>query len=98
MGRHLWSLCVDDFGVNYVGEEHKRHLLESLKENYEVTVEDGGTRCLGMTFEWDHENRKVHLSMPEYVPDALKRLDHPTPLKRHDQPHPHILSIYGASV
>ena len=50
-----------------MGEEHKQHLLECLKNNYEITVEDKRTRYLGMMLEWDHVNRKVHLTMPGYV-------------------------------
>ena len=37
--RHKWqpvlfSLIVDDFGVEYVGNHHADHLLNALKENY----------------------------------------------------------------
>ena len=43
MWRHKWqpvlfSLIVDYFGVEYVGKHHADHLLNALKENYEVTV------------------------------------------------------------
>ena len=40
----------------------------------------------------------MHLSMPQYVPEALKRFDHPPPETRKDQPYPHIPPIYGARV
>ena len=30
----LFSLIVDDFGVEYVGKHHSDHLLNALKENY----------------------------------------------------------------
>ena len=89
---------MDDFGVKYVGEEHKKHLLDCLRKNYELTVEDEGTRYLGMTLEWDYIQRKVHLSMPGYIPKALKRFDHEPPLKRQDQPYPHVPPNYGARV
>ena len=47
MWRHKWrpvlfSLIVDDFGVEYVGKRHTDHLLNALKKNYEVTVNDKG--------------------------------------------------------
>ena len=92
-----FSLCVDDFGVKYVGEEHKQHLLQSLKKHYEITVEDEGTRYLGITLEWDYVKRKVHLSMPGYVPKALKRFNHEAPNRPQDQPYPHVPPNYGAS-
>ena len=91
-----FSLCVDDFGVKYVGEEHKQHLLACLKKNYEITVEDEGTRYLGMTLEWDYINRKVHLTMPGYVPKALKRFNHTAPNRPQNQPYPHVPPNYGA--
>ena len=31
----VFSLVVDNFGVNYVGEEHAKHLLDILLANYE---------------------------------------------------------------
>ena len=42
-----FTLVVDDFGVNYVGEEHAKHLLNILLENDEGVHEDwGGTQFL----------------------------------------------------
>ena len=37
-----FALMVDDFGVNYVGEEHAKHLLDTLIANYEGVHEDWG--------------------------------------------------------
>ena len=37
-----FSLVVDDFGVKYVVEEHAKHLLNILLENYEGVHEDWG--------------------------------------------------------
>ena len=91
-----FTLCVDDFGVKYVNEEDKKHLLDCLKMHYEITVEDEGTRYLGMTLEWDYKNRKVHLSIPGYVPKALKRFNHEFPSRPQHQPYPHVPPDYGA--
>ena len=53
-----FALVVDNFGVNYVGEEHARHLLNILIENYEGVHEDwGGTNFCGITLEWDYIRR-----------------------------------------
>ena len=73
---HEWrpvcfTLVVDNFGVKYVGEEHKQHLIDTVSEFYDVKVEDKGKRYLGLTLDWDYEKQKVHLSMPDYVPEAL---------------------------
>jgi hypothetical protein len=55
-----------------------------------------GERYCGLTIKWDYASRKVHLLMPEYVTNALKHFQHPTPPVRQDQPHPHIAKLYGA--
>ena len=40
--KHNWrpisfALCVDVFGVKYVGKAHADHLLQTLKEHYEIS-------------------------------------------------------------
>jgi hypothetical protein len=32
-----FTLVVDDFGVQYVGQEHSQHLIYALKKNYTVS-------------------------------------------------------------
>ena len=82
-----------------MGEKHKQHLLNCIRKNYEITVDHGGTRYLGITLEWDYVNRKVHLLMPGYVPKVLKRFKHKPPLKPQDQPYPHVPPPdYGAKI
>ena len=98
---HEWrpisfTLVVDDFGIKYVGKEHADHLVSVLKEHYDVTVEEGGERYLGLTLDWDYKGRKVHLSMPEYIPDALKRFKRERPNRIQNSPHKHIPPDYGA--
>ena len=74
---HEWrpiqfSLIVDNFGVNYVGEEHAKHLVDALEEHYKIFQDWEGKTYCGLTLEWDYEARKVHVSMPGYVQDALQ--------------------------
>ena len=60
-----FALVVDDFGVKYVGEEHARHLLNILLENYEGVHEYwNGTTFCDITLEWDYTRRTCLLSMP----------------------------------
>ena len=88
---------VDDFGVKYVGKEHADHLVSAIDEHYDYTTDWEGKRYLGLTFDWDYDARKVHLSMPEYIPNAIKRFRHERPRKRQDQPHAHTPPSYGAT-
>ena len=91
-----FTLVVDNFGVKYVGKEHAEHLHNVISERYDVTTDWDGKRYLGLTFDWDYDRREVHLTMPDYIPDALKRFKRERPNKRQPQPHPHIPPNYGA--
>ena len=89
---------MDDFGVKYVGKEHADHLIMALKKNYEISIDEEGTKYCGLTLDWDYETRQVHLSMPGYVEKALQRFKHDPPKKSQDQPHQHVMPTYGAKV
>ena len=54
---HAWrpitfSLCVDDFGIKYVGERHARHLRKILQEHYEILEDWEGTMFAGIDLKW----------------------------------------------
>ncbi len=90
--KHKWrpiSFTLVDFGVKYIRKEHVQHLIKVLKEHYEVEEDWSGTRYLGITLDWDYKHHKVHLSMPEYVEQALAHFGHQIPDKPQHQPHPH---------
>ena len=100
---HKWrpirfSLIVDDFGVKYVGKEHADHLVSVIKENYEVTTDWEGKRYVELTLDWDYTLRQVHLLMPDYVPDALKRFKRLRPRRLQNAPHANDAIIYGAKL
>ncbi|KAL7475165.1 hypothetical protein ACHAW6_005726, partial [Cyclotella cf. meneghiniana] len=67
--KHDWrpisfALCVDDFGVKYVGIKHAQHLLQTLNKHYETSQDWKGERYLGLTIAWDYTLQQVQLSMP----------------------------------
>ena len=77
-----FDLVVDDFGVNYVREEHANHLLDILLANYEGVHEDwGGTKICGITLKWDYIQCTCKLSMPGYIEATLNRFHQPCPNK-----------------
>ena len=90
-----FSLCVDDFGVKYVGKHHVYHLVSVLREYYKISHDWKGKRYLGINLDWYYSHRKVHLSILSYVTDALTRFQHNNPLKPQHQPYPHIPPNYG---
>jgi hypothetical protein len=91
-----FSLVIDDFGVKYVGEENAQHLLDTVRKYYKCSCDWEGERYCGLTIKWDYKGRKVHLSMPGYLPKALLRFKHPTPTTPQDQPYPHVKHNYGS--
>ena len=68
----LFSLLVDDFGIKSTSESATSHLLQSLRDKYQITVDPNGTKFLGFVFDWDYPARKVYFSMPNYVQHALR--------------------------
>jgi len=78
-----------------VGEEHTKYLKETLKKDYKLTTEWDGKIYSGITLDWDHKQRQVHLSMSGYIKKALKQYQHK--LRKHQQqPFPTVPIKYGA--
>ncbi len=76
-----FTLCVDNFGIKYVGHEHVEHLSSILKEHYKCSQDWSGACYLRMTIDWDYINKSVHVSMLDYVPEALICFQHAPPVK-----------------
>ena len=61
-------------------EVHKTRDVDNLKttleHNYSVTVDWMGKRYIGITLDWDYEQKRVHLSMPNCVKKALQLFQH----------------------
>ena len=65
---HTWrpvtfTLCVDGFGVKYVGKNHVEHLMTVLSNHYTISSDWTGSRYLCLDLDWDYEKREVHLYM-----------------------------------
>eukprot|EP00804_Cyclotella_cryptica_P030011 CCRYP_013454-RA/>CCRYP_013454-RA protein AED:0.36 eAED:0.39 QI:0/0/0/1/0/0/4/0/743 len=90
-----FALCVDDFGVKYVGKEHADHLIQTLRGHYEISMDWNGQRYIGLTLHWDYRNRLVRLSMPGYCEKAGQRFQHSKPNKPQHQPYPSAPRTYG---
>ena len=71
-----FGLVVNDFGVKYVGKQNVEHLMAALKEDYTIPHDWEGNRYLGLTLDWDYENKVVIVSMSEYVENAIQRFHH----------------------
>ena len=89
---------MDNFGVKYVNKNDAKHLIQVLEEHYKISKDWHGTKYCGLTLDWDYKKQEVHLSMPGYVEKALAWLKHEKPRKNQDQPHKHVIPVYGATV
>ena len=77
-----------------MGEEHTKYLKETLKKDHKLTTEWDGKIYSGITLDWDHKQRQVHLSMSGYIKKALKQYQHK--LRKHQQqPFPTVTLKYG---
>ena len=72
------------------------HLINILRQYYEIVIDWAGAKYIGLTFDWDYPNQRVHLSMPKYIVKALERFKVETPKRRQDSPHQHAIPTYGA--
>jgi hypothetical protein len=93
----MFTLCIDDFGVKYVGREHAEHLLHILRQHYQITVDwSGSSRYIGLNLDWDYEKREVHLSMPGYVKKSSQEIQAPNTTKAPGPTtSPHPTKIWG---
>ncbi len=101
--KHNWrpisfTLVVDDFGFKYISETDVNHLIQALKQDYEIEEDWNGTCYRGITLDWDYKKSKVHLSMPGYVERALARFGHLIPKILQNQPHKHTVPTYEATI
>ena len=67
--RPIWfNLCVDDFGIKYIGQEHLQHLYNTLRKETDKIVEDleGDLYC-GIALKWNYAKQYVNLAMVKYV-------------------------------
>ena len=89
--RHKWrpimfTLIVDDFGVEYVGEKHAIHLRDTIKQHYDLTENWNGDLYAGINLVWNYKKRTCRLTMDEYIATVLLKYNHPIPKKRQLSP------------
>jgi hypothetical protein len=79
----MWfNLCVDNFGIKYIGLEHLQHLYNVLrKETYEIVEHWMGNLYCRITLKWNYEKHNVDLAMLAYVKKQLTKYSHVAPLK-----------------
>jgi hypothetical protein len=84
----IFTLVVNDFGIKYVGKEHVDHLLQALKQEYEVTEDWTGALYCGITLDWNCKEGTLDLSIPGYVDASLHKFQHKSPTRPEHAPYP----------
>jgi hypothetical protein len=94
----VFTLVVDDFGVNYVNKQDADHLMSVLKQHYSVTEDWKGKHYIGMHLHRDYKGGRVHVAMTGYVAGALAEFQHKAPRKRQDSPYNMAPRKHGAAL
>jgi hypothetical protein len=79
----IWFiLCMDDFGIKYIGDKHLQHLFAAIwMEMYDIVEDWTGNLYCGISLVWNYDKRYVDIAMPAYVVKQLLRYKHPHPTK-----------------
>ena len=87
----MFVLIVDDFGIEYVRENHLDHLRHVLTEHYTITEDLAGQKIAGINLEYtyttNHPDQKFRISMEGYISELLLRYGHKAPAKPQLSPH-----------
>ena len=90
-----FTLCVDDFGIQYFSKADADHLIDAIQNTYECSIDWEGTQYCGLTLAWKYPKGYVDISMPGYVKKALNKFNHKPAKRREHAPHNWIAPIYG---
>jgi hypothetical protein len=79
----IWfNLCMDNFDIKYIGDEHLKHLFAALwTETYKFFEDWKGDLYCGISLAWNYNKRYVDIAMPTYVAKQLLGYEHPHPTK-----------------
>lgn len=92
----IFTLVVDDFGIQYTDKAGAEHLMATLRLLYRITVDWTGRKYLGSTIIFNRPLHQVSMTMPGYVSKALKRFNHGG--KHAHSPSIHTPPQYGVKV
>ena len=92
-----FSLVVDDFGVKYAKKEDAEDLLTTIQDRYPIKVDWEPMFYLGVTLDFNYEERTCKMSMPGYVKQALIRFQHEFK-KTTNSPSPFMPPVYGQKI
>ena len=74
------------------------HLKQALETKYTVTVDYSGSLYIGVSLNWNYNQREVTCSMPGCIPKLLQRLKHAVPSTPQFSPNPSPHITHGTKV
>ena len=90
-----FTLCVDNFGIQYFSKPDADHLMDAIQDTYECPIDCKGTQYCGLTLACNYNEKYVDISMPGYMKKALKKFNHKPPKCPEHAPHDWTSPIYG---
>eukprot|EP00804_Cyclotella_cryptica_P017131 CCRYP_003353-RB/>CCRYP_003353-RB protein AED:0.31 eAED:0.31 QI:0/-1/0/1/-1/1/1/0/405 len=92
----MFTLMVDDFGVEYVGLSHALLLRDVLQTHYKITQNWKGDLYAGIYLTWNYSTCSCQLTMKEYIVTLLFKYNHPLAKKCQLSPFKATPIVYGA--
>ena len=74
-----FTLVVDDFGIKVEGNNHANHLVSTLKNHYDITVDCKVELFVGIKLKWNYDKRTLDTHIPIFFPKALHKYQHAKP-------------------
>ena len=62
--------------MKYIGKENALHLVNALKQNYEIKIDWKGEIYCGITLNWNYKKCYVQTKMPTYAMKQIKKYKH----------------------
>jgi hypothetical protein len=76
MRKILFTLVVDNFGVKYVNQDNITHLIQCIKQHYEVMEDWSGDLYCGIKLDWNYDACTLDILMPGYIKKLLLKCKH----------------------
>ena len=90
-----FTLCIDNFGIKYIGKENAKHLLNALRNNYKIEVNWTGSLYCGVHLTWHYDYGYLDTAIPGYVLESCKQFGHTCPNTPQDCPYEPAPKRYG---
>ena len=90
-----FTLCVDDFGIQYLSKADTDHLIDAIQYTYKCSIDWKGTQYCGLALAWNYPEGYFDISMPGYVKKSLNKFNHKPPKRPDHATHDWKSPIYG---